>query len=290
MPHGNTMQTALRIVQDLLSMKDCQVDFDFEDTKAADEDTYSPSYPEIRSVYRKEIVTGIVKVAQNKLDPKILARIGYQNGACSPFTVTDSHQYTRKYQWMSDKDRQQNQVKVPATRAQDDISSLVYPPVGLKEDELSRFLVDNNVELSAWGQGNNKSLREFSEELVKGEARLVKVPGNKVAKGAASLVRVVDIVVLAVATEDGKEVLIEAEEISGSEKVARNRLPAIKRRADEHMFLAAKRLITEVLDLPENSIDLHTNDIKVTEEQEESTSYQGLPTKYNKLFMTATWR
>merc|ERR1719203_1649880 len=90
----------------------------------------------------------------------------------------------------------------------DDISALVYPPVGLSEDDLLAYLTDNNVDVSKWGEGTARSVADFSEELVKGESALLRQENGRV-------VRVVDVAILKLTRilEDGQEqVLREVEE------------------------------------------------------------------------------
>merc|ERR1712107_454720 len=161
------------------------------------------------------------------------------------------------------------------------ISSLVHPSVGLNQGELDEYLSENKINVSVWGQGAYLSVEDFSEELLKGEAALVTQPDGQV-------MRVVDIVVLQLfrAGDRDVEILVEAEQKHADGASPLNRLPAVKRRSDEHQLLAARRLIAD-MQIDANLVSLDPTNIKILEEQQQSTSYYGLPTLYRKRLLTA---
>jgi len=174
-------------------------------------------------------------------------------------------------------------VQLRPRNEEGEISALVYPPVGLAEDDLYQYLEDNNVDVSKWGEGTAKSVADFSEELVKGESALLRTEKGKI-------VRVVEIVVLKIEKtwEDGStSVLREVEEKVGPKTTSLDRLPATKRRADEHPFAAARRMISKYLHMDNNSVTLNPDDVKIVQEEQESTSYPGLGSLYRKRYMSA---
>lgn len=281
-PHENAMQTALRIISDRLSLKGCDIKIDFTTPECFEEDELSSSYPGMRTVYRKEIFEGQITAT----DATVLERIGVASDS-GEWINTDSVGYTRTYKWLTEKDCKDKKVQLHANRQPGDASALVRPPVGIGEEDLTQFLKDSGIDVSKFGEDGNKTLKEFSDELSKGEASLQrqkKEDGGKV-------IRVVDIVVLKV-TRDGKDVLVEAEEAvptsSGSiDKHPVKWLPAVKRRPDENMFLAAHRVISKVLKVNDNFISLKPDGVKVVEESRTSRAYCGMQTFYRKRIISA---
>lgn len=269
-PRENAKEVAERILHDVLNMADCKIKFDFDHVDCIEQGEESPSYPGVQTVYRKEILTGHVTVE----NAETLRRIGateVAEGGRGEFIVEDKLKKRRTFAWVSD---------VGPASKKGDFSALVYPPIGLETEELEDFLNRSQIDVSKWGTDTFKSLAEFSEELVKGEATLTKQVDGR-------LVRVVDIVVLKVGKQKGGDVLVEVEETHKENKTPRKRLPAVKRRSDEHQVLAARRLIKTHLQISDNYIVIDPV-VRIEEVVEGSTSYYGLPTLYRKRFMSAT--
>merc|ERR1740121_534168 len=222
-------------------------------------------------------------------DPKTLARVGVADkalsGGVNQFEVEDDKKYRRGYMWFSEAECTSKGIQLRPKVADEEISALVYPPVGLDEDHLNQYLIDNNVDVSNWGQGTAKSVADFSEELVKGESTLHRQESGRI-------VRLVDIVVLKLVKAGvGQEfILREIEENVGDRVMRLDRLSATKRRADEHPFSAARRLISKYLHIDENAVNIDPDDVRIVEEEQESTSYPGLVSVYRKRFMTANMR
>jgi len=273
-PHESVFQTAERLCREALNMSDCNIVFDLPTIESFEEDVDSPSFPGVRTVYQKDIISGTVKTTKNA----ILQRIGMGSGL-REFAIQDLTKYTRTYSWMSGVDCDARGIRLQAANQRGDISALVYPPIGWNSEELLDLLEQNNIDITAWGRDTYKSLEDLSEELVKGESTLIKRPDGK-------MFRVVDIVVLKIVDGKGR-VLVEVEEATKDSKKTRNRLPAIKRRSDEHQFLAARRLVTRFLQLSDNSVVLDSTNVRFVEENQESTSYAGLNSLYRKRFVTA---
>jgi len=266
LPQENSLQAADRLSKDLLGLKDCQIKWQASNVEAFEESMDSPLYPGIQTVYRKEIMTGEVTAT----NPSVLSRIAATTGG----TFSSK---SRNFTWMTESQCKGRKIvveKPPHT----DFSALVYPPIGLEEEELTEFLSKNRIDTSKWGQGTYKSLEDFSEELTKGEATLIKGNDGKIK-------RVVDIVVLQLTRQETNSTLIEAAETYKESKLDLNRLPAVKRRGDEHQFFTARRMITKYLQLPDNFVTIDPTDVKIIEEEQESKAFFGLPTIYRKRFM-----
>jgi len=270
-PYENARQAAERLSKELLNMPDCGIEFD-SDVDNIEQSVESPSYPGVQTVYKKEVLTGRVTTK----DKKVLDRIGV---AGAGFTMKDLHKYTRSYAWYSEKECEDKKIKLKVPKEDGKFSALVYPPIGLEEEELNDFMTQNKVDVSKWGEGTYRSVAEFSEELVKGEATLIK-------RAEGQIVRVVDIVVLKIIDESAR-ILVEVEEVGKGVSSKLHRFPAIKRRSDEHQFAAARRLITKFLHMDENTITIDNTLVRVVEELQESTSYYGIKTLYRKRFMSA---
>lgn len=272
-PHENGRQTTERVLRERLRMTDCKIQFDFMKGEAFEESEESPSYPGVRTVYRKEIFEGTITA----IDMKTLERIGVIGGS---MVNEDQDKYVRTYTWLDEKTCAKQKVMLRAPKSTGDISALVHAPIGLAEEALQSFLVSNNVDVSKFGTAGNKTLNEFSEELVKGEAQLVRQDDGRV-------MRVVDVVVMQIVKPSG-EVLVEVSEQASGVTKALNRLPAVKRRPDENQFLAAHRVLNKVLRISSNMIGIDPKNVLIVEEQKQSDRYVGLPTVYRKRIITAT--
>merc|ERR1711972_217218 len=120
------------------------------------------------------------------------------------------------------------------------------------------------------GQGTNRSLKDFSAELVTGEAVLHHSQNGKI-------VRLVDVVVLNISRDDGCILVEVSQTVNGTTRTL-NRLPAIKQRADENQFLAAQRCLRKVLRMPENCVNIRPDGIRTCDTEGDSSDFCGLPT------------
>jgi len=264
-PHENAMQTIQRIVKDRMNLANVKVDFTKKETY--EEDTISPSYPGIRTVYRTEIFEGTLVNAIPSVNDS------------QPWKATDSSNYERTHLWISEDKCKQLKIRLKGD-TQKEFSSLLNAPVSPKEEEIQKQLKDAGVDYKLWPAGKFKSM---TDELAKGEAALVDVDGR--------LLRVVDIVMVKV-TKDTEEVLAEVEEEVGDPggQVARtqlNWLPAVKRRPDENMYVAGKRCINRYLGIDENAVIFNTGSVLIAEEEKDSQTYPGLKSLYRKRIITA---
>merc|ERR1711957_4973 len=161
-------------------------------------------------------------------------------------------------------------------------SSLVEAGTGLSETELNKFITDAKIDVSKYGTGHAKTLKEFSDELLVGDATLSVQPDG-------TLSRVVDVVVLLLTRGIDGETLVETQEIlpDGS-TVNLGRLPAIKRRPDENQFVAAQKLLKKKLRMDSIHVKLDSEDVKIIEERKESPSYPGISTLYRKRIISGS--
>ncbi|CAE8714617.1 unnamed protein product, partial [Polarella glacialis] len=83
-PHENARQTAERILSEMLNIKPEMVTFDFSNVVRQEEEIDSPSFPGVRTVYRKELVECIVSTT----DPALLLQVGITNN--KGFQAADS--------------------------------------------------------------------------------------------------------------------------------------------------------------------------------------------------------
>mmetsp|Transcript_66623 Transcript_66623/g.192425 ORF Transcript_66623/g.192425 Transcript_66623/m.192425 type:complete len:788 (+) Transcript_66623:110-2473(+) len=271
-PQENAIRAATRLL-DQLGMSDVDVAFDPANTETFEQIEDSPSYPGVQTVYRKEILAGTVK----STDPKVLQRLGLAPSG-GKFVSSDGKGYETTYAWLTQAECTSKGIKTSFPH-DGSFSTLVYPPLGLEVEELEEFMQTNKVDTSRLGTGVARSLQDFSEELVKGEATLHKMPNGQIK-------RIVDVVIVKIVRKNG-DVIVEAEEAVKDSKQVLQRLPAVKRRHDEHQFLAARRLIMRYLRINENCIKINETDVRVVEEETESKSYPGLSTIYRKRFITA---
>lgn len=274
-PHENSVQAAIRILQDRLQITLCKIEFDFMSKECFEEEENSHSYPGVRTVYRKEVFEGRIRTT----DSTVLQHIGATSNG-KRWTNKDPQGYTRTFDWLSKAECGKRGVRLVAEAKRGEVSALVHAPVGIGEEDLRAFLKSSDIDVSKFAAGQNKTLRDFSDELVKGDAALVRQADGK-------LVRIVDIVVLKIARGSSVLVEVEEEEEADGAKRSLHRLPATKRRPDENMFLAAQRLITNVLKVNSIFISLEPRGIQFVEEWKASDHYFGLPTLYKKRIISA---
>lgn len=261
-----------------MGLGDFEMSFDYTAIERTDQDEPSSSYPNLRTVYRKEIVPCRLVASS----PEALKRIGIGIEGSVAFTAkVDTRSLS--CMWLTQDQCVAHDIQMFAPAASSDFSALVYPPVGYQEEELNEFLIAGGIPLDQWGAGNNKTLSEFSEELIKGEAVLVKGADGKI-------VREVNAVILKVFREDRNEILVEAAETTSGTTDTRERLPGLKKLNGEHPFWAARRLVSQYLKIPSHMVEIDTTSVQAMQEMQDSTSYAGVQTLYRKILITANLR
>lgn len=277
-PHESSKETAERILKDMMNMADCKISFDYDEKEVFEEESESPSYPGVKTVYRKEILEGCVIAT----DKDILGRIGLP-AATATWSAEDPKKNTKFFTWMPEKQAISKQVKLRAGGSEQ-VSGLVAAPIGLNEEALIGYLQKHNVDTKAYGpngQDHARTLKEFSTELIKGESSLMEDDGGKV-------IRVVDLIIMKIVNPGTGDVLVQTEQTFGDgTKNTLNRLPGAKRRPDENQFLTARRLLRKQLKIDENNCILDAKNVQYYEEEKSSQAFPGVRTVYRKRLIRA---
>lgn len=272
-PHENTKQTAERILAEMLSMSTMMVQFKFDTMERYEEETESPSYPGVRTVYRKEMVDGIV----SSPDASVMAKVGLPGFAT--WSAQDHQGNTKTFNWMTEKQMEGKKIKLRAEGAEA-VSTLVRAPIGMNEETLRKFLTSLGVDISKYGHDGAKTLKEFSSELIKGESSLIQ-------DASGSALRVVDVVVLIIQNPTSGDTLVQTQQVApDGHTTVLNRLPGAKRRPDENQFLSARRIVRRQLEMDENWVQLQL-DVSIVQEEKPSPHYPGLKTVYRKRLIKA---
>eukprot|EP00928_Gymnodinium_smaydae_P010988 TRINITY_DN14123_c0_g1_i2.p1 TRINITY_DN14123_c0_g1~~TRINITY_DN14123_c0_g1_i2.p1 ORF type:complete len:181 (+),score=41.59 TRINITY_DN14123_c0_g1_i2:343-885(+) len=164
----------------------------------------------------------------------------------------------------------------------EEVSALVQVPVGMTVNDLRQFLIDNKVDPTEFGKYGSLPLEKLSAELMTGESALMVNPDG-------SVVRLVEVVVLLLTTEDGANALVEIEEQleDGATKHI-DRLPGIKRRPDENIFAAAQKLLRRHLHANENFVTINARKTCTNEVTKDSANYPAIKTIYRRRIVYAT--
>jgi len=177
---------------------------------------------------------------------------------------------------------QKGNVKYKAPEEGEEVSGLVQAPIGLEEEELRKYFEANKVDISQFGTGQAKTLKDISAEMIKGESSLMQ-------DADGSLIRIVDVVVIKLIHSVTGSILVQTEQtFPNGEKIQLKRLPGAKRRPDENQFLTARRILKRQLKVEENHVTLDASGVQVAEEEKQSLAYPGLRTVYRKRIITAT--
>jgi myosin-light-chain kinase len=269
LPHENAMQTAKRVLETRLQMraeKGCHVILQPSSLESFEEEEVSPHFPGLTTVYRKEIIEGIATGTSSQISQKF---------------QTNDQGTAFGWDWFDEKECEKKQVKLRFPKEQHDISALVQAPVGFDQDKLEEFLSRSGVNKDDFGsKEGSRTLKDFADELTRGEAALTTRADGKV-------VRVVDVVVLKMQRKNG-EILVESEETARGANKKTNRLPAVKRRADENQFYSARRALMNYVKVDPNSVVLDEKNVGIVEEEKDSASYPGITSVYRKRIITAT--
>mmetsp|Transcript_47767 Transcript_47767/g.103995 ORF Transcript_47767/g.103995 Transcript_47767/m.103995 type:complete len:764 (-) Transcript_47767:75-2366(-) len=277
-PHENSRQVAERLVVERLHFEVGDVKFDFKASEVYEEEEESPSYPGVFTVYRKEIIPGEVIPSKKGA----LMRAGIGGTVTAQIDRVDSIGCRRLFRWLPE-DLCSN-VKLRVPKEGSDVSALVAPPnTGFKDiDELRDFLAAKGADVSKFGEGGSKTVEDLFNELSRGEAQLASHPIDGLRRSA-------DLVVVKLQRPGSSDILVEVEETNNEGKTSKlNRMPAVKRRADEHTFLAAQRVLTTALRADPNCITFDPENVQIIEEDGDSKAYPGLFTTYRKHIITAT--
>jgi len=273
-PEENTKMTARRILRDMLNMSDCKMLFDLKSKEVFEQEEDSPSFPGMRTVYRKEVVECYVSTT----DAAVLQRVGLPGGSGWNFRDAGGNQKT--FAWLSEEQCTGAGVQLRIDDDADDASGLVQAPIGLNEADLRRYLEAASVDITRFGQDHTKTIKEFSAELMKGESTILRDAEGKVT-------RVADVVLVKIVNDKGEQLVQSEKTFPDGHKQALNRLPGTKRRPDENQFLTAWRIIRKQMKIDENFVNLRPESVVIVEETKDSPQYPGIQTVYRKRVITA---
>lgn len=273
-PHENAKQTAERILEEMLNINKAAIQFDLSSVVRYEEEIESPSYPGVRTVYRKEIVLATIV----STDTETLTKVGLPG--FTTWNFTDKAGNKKIFNWLTEDGAKQKKVKLKAEGAEV-VSTLVRAPIGMNEEQLATTLTQSKIDIAKYGQpGKTKTLKEFAAELVRGESTITRDKDGQ-------LLRVVDVVLLIISDVASADILVQiAHEKQDGHKSTLNRLPGAKCRPDENQFLSARRILRRQLDIDENEVRLVTAVLYV-EEEKPTDFYPGLKTVYRKRLIKA---
>jgi len=267
LPHENVRCAAWRTLAET-QLDECTVAFDFDRREVFEVEEESPSYPGVRTIYRKEIVPCKLKTYGHIQFPGSWELKGDRS--------------TKFLSWLTEEECARRNVKLSAPTVEHLLCNLVPAPIGLKREALGRYLKTNGVDPSIFGKGKAKTLTELSNELTMGKCSLTRLSDGRVA-------RIVDVVVLKISKGESEtlvvstEVCVDGEQQDGgdpTDAVVLNRLPGSKRRPGENHFLTAKRVLHRQLNVSENQVSIDAESVRIIEEEKDSPSYPGLHTIY----------
>lgn len=268
----NIRQTAERILEETLNLDPALVSFNLHLVINQEEELDSPSYPGLHTVYRKEIVTGTVESEDAELQKK------FGLGVDATGWRASERGCTRLLQWMTEEEAVAAYVKVDVESSVS--SSLVQAPIGLKEEELTAYLTELKVDVSQYGRQGAKTLKQLSDELVKGE---VQVGTDK--NGVPVVVS--EVVNLCIHDPMRCEMLCQYKQLgSGDCAYEHLSLPCTTRRPDENEFLVAKRILKRRLRINPNTVILETK-VRRLQEERSTNAYPGLIFVERELVITA---
>lgn len=136
-------------------------------------------------------------------------------------------------------------------------------------DDLEEWLVDSQIDITFWGEGNAKSVTNLWEEYSSGEIQFMDNPPR----------RGVHVVQIFICRE--RQILIEAEqELENGRRRFRNQPPSEKIKPGETHLQAATRCLQEELGLTQNTFVFLPDTYQCRQEVTDSLSYPGLTTEY----------
>lgn len=274
-PHENPSATAERIIKTILRCEEAEVKFDFANRELIQSKEDSPSYPGVKTVYRKRIIPALV----TSEDLGVLISIGLPDKR--EFLTVGNKSDVKTWNWLSKEQITEKNLVISGEREENQFNTLVTANIKIDEDKLIERLTAHNIDVSTFGQGVAASIQEFAQELTHGESALIEDDNNE-------LVRVVDIVLLRVVEKKSKKILVEVGKTKnhGSTVVRKKRLPGTKRRPNDNIYTTARTVLTTLLNFDESWFTL--GDHELVEETKSSASYPGLKTIYRKRIISVT--
>lgn len=273
-PHENIGRCSERVLA-TLGLDNNAVTLRMDARETCEEEYESPSYPGVQTIYKKEIVEGMVNVAALSADQA--AKLGLPG--FSQWTSEDD-KGVRFHEWMTEEEAQAKNVQFYMKGAGEVVSTLVHAPIGMNEQELEARLKAANVDVGSFGQRGTRTLKEFSRELYRGEAFLSE-------NSTGELVRLVNVVVIILKDAKCGKTLVQTHQVdSRGAKKDKSRLPGNKCRPDENHFICARQTLRREVEIDENTV-MFNEAVKFVEEQSLSSNYPGIKTIYRKFLITA---
>lgn len=176
-PHENTLTCGTRILRDVLGFgQDVEIEFDIAHKEVYEEETSSPSYPDVKTVYRKTFLVGNIATS----DASVLQEIGICASRCDRFSHTEpSRGIARRFCWQTEAQCVEKGTTLRVPPNTEDVSALVQAPIGFSEEELASFLDSHGIDPDIFGTEGTPTLAEFSTELTQGEASLILRPRQR---------------------------------------------------------------------------------------------------------------
>jgi len=273
-PHENAQETAMRVLKDTMGMGQCAVHFAFDEKEVYEEEMDSPSFPGVRTVYRKEIVQCYVEESNKETLEKV--GLGHVRSYCAE----DDKHNVKFLSWMSQQEVMEHKVKLRA-EGSEEVSGLVLPPVGLNEQDLARYLESHNIDISQFGQNGTKSLKNLSKELICADSFLLTDANGEV-------LRVLDQVMLQVVSPSGKILVCSAHVSPDGTRKEINMLPSSKGRPDESQFVTARRILRKQIRIDESQVKLDPTKSRICEEFGTASNLPWIKTVIRRRFIFAS--
>jgi hypothetical protein len=255
----------------------------------------SPAYPDLNTIYHKYFLDGDVDPTNLPDALKNRYGIGASGGT---FTLPSQLNDTRTWAWKTQADCQTMGIATKGGKRAEEVGSTKLKDVQVAdwtEDRVKTLLEKHNVDTTQYGQGKALTLAKFADEINAGQASLLenqKADLSSVGDGVKQLplVRVCDIVALRMrcGEKPNSYVMVEASHtLTDGRILITNRLPATKMKLGETVWLVARRMVDNKLNLKDADVTIRTGFEDIVDEETESASYPGLPTLYRKHFIDA---
>eukprot|EP00928_Gymnodinium_smaydae_P079984 TRINITY_DN63797_c0_g1_i1.p1 TRINITY_DN63797_c0_g1~~TRINITY_DN63797_c0_g1_i1.p1 ORF type:complete len:808 (-),score=184.96 TRINITY_DN63797_c0_g1_i1:239-2662(-) len=151
-------------------------------------------------------------------------------------------------------------------------------------DVVKNMLADYGVSTDGFGKGQAKTLKAFATEVQLGEAYLMLDAARY-----KCMVRVVDTVLLRIRDSRGRVLVTMSEQSTDGRKVSDIYLfPGAKRQPHENLRQTAGRVVRDRLHMSDCAINFDWENRFNVETEEESPSYPGVRTVYNKVIIEGT--
>jgi len=274
-PHENARQSAERLLATFDLCLD-QVKLDLDSTTRTEEEYESASYPGLLTFYNREVVNGVID--PSKMSQETLQRIGLPER--SMFKSRDRRWSNKENNWMTQEEALARHVQYGEVKNEANSSALVAAPIGMSAADLEARLASAGIDVSRFGCDGMRTLKEFSQELYRGEAFLSE-------DSAGQLVRTVNVVIIILTDTKTGNILVQTKQTNAKGDTLENvRLPGNKCRPDENHFICARRIVQRELEIDDADVQFNET-VQFVEEQQTSTNYPGIKTIYRKFLIFA---